>query len=94
MNEPRYLTDEEIEQSYENFTIRETKFYSKTSGFLDIVFPQRESVCDNFIIYENGKIAFDNWYPERVYFALCTHIRNSFPKQYFHSHKRKKRGVI
>ena len=32
-------------------------------------------ICDNYIKYQhNGKIAFENWYPETIYYALVAAI--------------------
>ena len=63
--ENRYLSDDDIEDSYSDYEIREFKHdKDKRIGFIDIVFPHRESIVDNYIVYDNGKIAFSNWYPE------------------------------
>lgn len=72
--EERYLSDEEIEDSYSDYQIRELKFDSDNTGFVDIVFPKGEDMVNNFIIYSDGKIAFDYWLPEKVYLEICNEI--------------------
>ncbi len=38
-----------------------------------------EEKSDSFIIYEHsGKIAFDNWYPEKIYYHLVKKILNEY----------------
>lgn len=86
-DEAQYLNDEEIEAGYNDFSIRQIKFYSDSSGFLDIVFPHGEDKVDNFIIYDNNHVAFDNWYPENVYFKLVKYIADN------HSNPKIKTGI-
>jgi len=78
-----YKSDEDIRKEFENFEVKELKFKeSGVSGYINIYFPNAgesvgggtSEVVDNFIIYDNGKIAFDNWYPEEVYLALVNYI--------------------
>ena len=73
------LTDKQISDSYKEYTIRELKFDNerKHTGFLDIEFLNRESIVSNFIIYDSGKIAFDDWFPDGVYLELVEKIKNS-----------------
>ena len=64
----------------------------KGSGYITITWPHAgehvgggvedgDTTTDSFIIYaHNGKIAFDNWYPEDVYLTLCDMIRYQRPK--------------
>src|SRR5690554_5053209 len=35
-----------------------------------------EEKSDSFIIYNDGKIAFDSWYPEKVYYHIVKSIIN------------------
>lgn len=37
-----------------------------------------EEKTDSFIIYHNGQIAFDSWYPAKVYNYLVKNIINEF----------------
>ena len=86
--EERYLSDSQIAAQYEGFKVTESsceklRFSDGFSGYLCIDFPNanhpdfNESVCDNWIQYGfNGKIAFDNWYPEEVYNKLCVIVSN------------------
>ena len=75
----RWATDEEIEDDYKEWIINEDEFEWKgsssnsSSGWIILSRPYDES-CDecetersyNFIIYDDGKIAFDNWYPSAL----------------------------
>lgn len=72
-----YLTDAEIAASYQPFVIEELNLQRR---FIVVVFPhddpeQERTVTDNFMIYDDGKIAFDNWYPEAVSKAMMEAIR-------------------
>jgi len=40
-----------------------------------------EEKSDSFIIYNNGQIAFDTWYPEKVYNHIVKNIINKFKDQ-------------
>lgn len=84
--EEKYKTDEEIEKEFKDYEIKSLEFRdSKDSGFIEIYFPEAgesvgggtEYVVDNFIIYDTGKIAFDNWYPENIYLELVDYIRKN-----------------
>lgn len=70
MNEPRYKLDSEIEAEYRDFDITDCQMYSGCTGGFQIEFPHRESIYENFIQYDNGQIAFDNWYPQEVVMRL------------------------
>lgn len=37
-----------------------------------------EEKSDSFIIYHNGQIAFESWYPEKVYNHIVKNIINNF----------------
>jgi hypothetical protein len=82
------LTDALIEAQYEGFKVVGFKYdhnrYSEGfSGVIEIEFPNATHEdfdnykCDNFIAYDDDckRIAFDNWYPEEVYYNLCMYIR-------------------
>ncbi len=80
--EERYMSDEDIENSYEGYKITEFNLNPKRensevrSGFLEIVFPNNEDKFDRWIMYsKDGKIAFDHWYPEKMYFELVDYIK-------------------
>lgn len=82
-----YKTDSDIEKEFENFTITSITFKNRDYGYIEIEFPNAEesvgggtdSVCDSFIIYDSGKIAFNNWYPDYVYNTLVNYIRSKRP---------------
>lgn len=73
-----YKSDEDIKKEFNDFTIQDIDFKSDSSGWITIEFPEAgehvgggtDEVVDKFIIYDNGKIAFENWYPDDVYHAL------------------------
>ena len=78
-----YLTDTEIAASYQPFLIEELNLQQ---CFIVVVFPhddpeQERTVTDNFVIYENGSIAFDNWYPETVSKAMIEAIREKIAER-------------
>ena len=84
LEEDKYKSDEDIEKEFDDFKITDiTVKPSGKSGSIDIEFPNaeehvaggNEEVSDSWIKYEhNGRIAFDNWYPEKVYKKLVEAI--------------------
>lgn len=87
MEEIRYMSDADIAAQYDNFEVTSLSIEkSEFGGYIGCVvieFPFANEidfdplVYDNFIIYDDEaeKIAFDNWYPDGVYFKLCDMIR-------------------
>ena len=82
----RYLSDRQILATYRDHKITETKMWSSKSGGMQIEFPHRESVWDNFIQYADGKIAFDQWYPDEVYMRLVETAQDMV-RQYKETHE-------
>jgi len=83
----KYKSDTDIEKEFNNMNVIKIKVKpSMKSGWIEIKFPNANEsvgggtdfVCDHWIKYEhNGKIAFENWYPEKVYFMLCSYINDA-----------------
>jgi len=83
-DDERFLTDEEIADDYAEWTINKKEFQwnkSMSSGWIILERPYDESCdecetekSDNFIIYDNGKIAFDNWYTDDLAKKMCQFI--------------------
>lgn len=72
MPQARYLSDAEISASYDDFEVTEVQLWdNRTSGGMQVELPHGESRWDNFIRYDDGRIAFEHWYPEPVYMALA-----------------------
>jgi len=91
--EERYLSDDEIEASYDDFEIVSFSVDSLSdrggaSGWISIEFPYdeendyAESKTDHWIKYDSGPtIAFDNWYPEKMNIQLKEYIEKGI-KEY------------
>lgn len=88
-----YLSDAQIAAQYDDFKVVGFKYdhnrYGEGfSGVIEIEFPKAthedfdDYKCDNFIAYDDEckRIAFDNWYPEEVYYNLCMYIRKQIIK--------------
>lgn len=84
--EEKLLSDVQICAQYSDFRINDIKIEERDNyfvGTIDLSFPNathedfNNECIDNFISYDkDGKeIAFDYWYPENVYLALCNAIR-------------------
>lgn len=71
----KFMSDTDIADTYRDFVITEAKLWDNRSGGMQIEFPHRESVWDNFIEYADGRIAFDNWYPDDVCMRLIEKAR-------------------
>lgn len=84
IKEDRYKSDDAIADEFKGMKIVKIDVNpSKSSGYIEIEFPEAgesvgggtDYVTDSWIKYDhNGKIAFDNWYPEDVYLALVDAI--------------------
>jgi len=80
----KYKSDKRIGHEFRNMKINEIKFTGNRSGFIDIYFPHggesvaggAKNVCDNFIIYYTGVVAFSYWYPNDIYWQLSMAVRN------------------
>jgi hypothetical protein len=53
----RVISDEEYDTTPDDF---EVEFSSDSSGYIEF----SDGSSDSFIIYDDGRIAFDGWYPE------------------------------
>ena len=82
-----YKTDKEIEQEFNNFKIIKITKHFNCSGWIEVSFPNGKEhvgggtnfISDNWIKYShNNKIAFNNWYPDYVYYALCDAINKKW----------------
>jgi len=80
-----YKSDKDITKEFDNFRIVSIEVRaSGQSGYIELEFPEAEDsvgggtnyVVDQWIQYDSKKIAFDNWYPDKVYFALVNAIKN------------------
>jgi len=85
-SEGRYTSDEDIASEFEGFKI--VKIEPKgLGGWINLEFPAggehvgggTDELTDHYIIYDDGKIAFDNWYPDEVYNELVAEIRKVHP---------------
>ena len=76
-DEDRYKSDAEIESGYDGMKVEEFHWYNEGhSGVIYITFAGgAEEKTDNFIIYDDGRIAFDNWYPEKIVDELTEYIK-------------------
>lgn len=74
-----YLSDTEIEARYKDFEIEELNV---TARYVVVFLPHNDpdlvqTITDNFMIYSDGAIAFDHWYPESVTAKLKEEICNA-----------------
>jgi len=78
-----YKSDDDIIKEFDGFKILSIEKNGSCSGYIDIDFPNGQEhvgggtnyVIDSWIKYpHNNKIAFNNWYPDKVYYALCNAI--------------------
>jgi len=67
-----WASDEAIENTYSDFHIES---FNREERSVEISFGDRETIVDHYIIYDDGRIAFDHWFPEFLYFELCRLIR-------------------
>ena len=79
------MSDAQIAAQYSDFKILALSVEEKDTyftGCVEIEFPNADNITfdgykwDNFIGYDKtgNRIAFDNWYPEEVYYNLCYQI--------------------
>jgi len=82
--EDRYKSDSDIEAEFEGMKITNIEVNpGGISGWIEIEFPEGEEhvgggtteVVDHWIKYpHNGKVALENWYPEKTYFEIVRQI--------------------
>jgi len=78
----KYKTDSDIEKEFDDCEIINLIFFSDSAGTIELKFPEGGEhvgggcveLCDNFTIYRSGKIAFTNWYPEKIYKKLSSAV--------------------
>lgn len=76
-----YKSDTEIASEFNGLEVVKIE-KGRDSGYITCEAPQAgdhvaggsDSFTDHYIMYDNGTIAFDNWYPESVYNALVRAI--------------------
>jgi len=71
----RYKSDEDIASEFSSMIIQEIQVKpSLSSGWIQLSFPKggehvgggTTEVIDHWIKYDNGTIAFENWYPTNI----------------------------
>jgi hypothetical protein len=81
--EDRYLTDDEIESSYDDVLITKImveKIFDDGGASGTIEFDDYSA--DNWIKYDSGpKIAFDKWYPEKKNIEIKAKIEKEIKKE-------------
>ena len=65
----RLISDEEYDTTGDEFEIIMTP--NSDNGTIEF----EDGTVDNFITYDDGRIAFDNWYPEEKYNSLVKAIK-------------------
>jgi hypothetical protein len=83
----KYLSDEEIESSYDDFIITEfgvDRIFDDggATGHIEIRCNDDLNIYDNWIKYDSGpRIAFDNWYPDKIVNKLKKYIEKGIKKE-------------
>ena len=81
----QYKSDADIASEFSNMQINNIEVgKSGSSGWIELSFPEggehvgggANEVTDNWIKYDNGKIAFNNWYPSEISSQLVQAIEN------------------
>jgi len=97
--EERYLSDDDIEEQFDDFTITNISVDNLSDdggagGWIDIEFPYEEDdyaesrsdappvIITHWIKYDSGpRIAFDNWYPEKMNIKLKAAIEKEIKEE-------------
>jgi len=88
----RYKSDEEISSEFDGMQIVEIQVGpSRSSGWIELSFPEAgehvgggaDELTDRWIKYDNGKIAFENWYPTEIYSQLVNAIERELENYNF-----------
>ena len=78
-----YLSDEDIDSQYNDFVVTNISQQSNSSGYITIEFPNAEhpdfdsEKTTGYIIYDDGTVAFDDWFPEHVYNELVQYVKSN-----------------
>ena len=77
-----FMSDEDINNQYSNFKILDISKEGNKSGYIEVEFPNADDsdydsyVNTGYIIYDDGTVAFDKWFPEEVYNDLVDAVKN------------------
>lgn len=95
-----YMSDEEIAKQYEGFEVKGIEKQGESSGWITIAFPNADGVdfdterTTGFIVYDNGKVAFDDWFPTKVYNKLSDIIKAYITDSMNESAEEKEKFVV
>lgn len=76
-----YMSDEDIHNQFSKFEVLDFSKEGEHSGYIELYFPNADevdydsSVITGYTIYEDGKVAFDNWFPDDVYNEVAEYVK-------------------
>lgn len=76
-----YMSDEDIHNQFSKFEVLDFSKEGEHSGYIELSFPNADevdydsSVITGYTIYEDGKVAFDNWFPNDVYNEVAEYVK-------------------
>ena len=76
-----FMSDEDIHNQFSKFEVLDFSKEGEHSGYIELSFPNADevdydsSVITGYTIYEDGKVAFDNWFPDDVYNELAEYVK-------------------
>ncbi len=76
-----FMSDEDIHNQFSKFEVLDFSKEGEHSGYIELYFPNADevdydsSVITGYTIYEDGKVAFDNWFPDDVYNEVAEYVK-------------------
>ena len=76
-----FMSDKDIHNQFSKFEVLDFSKEGEHSGYIELSFPNADevdydtSVITGYTIYEDGKVAFDNWFPDDVYNEVAEYVK-------------------
>lgn len=95
-----YMSDEDIHNQFSKFEVLDFSKEGEHSGYIELSFPNADevdydsSVITGYTIYEDGKVAFDNWFPDDVYNEVAEYVKQHHSEELDEGCGKKKKKAL
>lgn len=95
-----FMSDEDIHNQFSKFEVLDFSKEGEHSGYIELSFPNADevdydsSVITGYTIYEDGKVAFDNWFPDDVYNEVAEYVKQHHSEELDEGCGKKKKKAL
>lgn len=95
-----YMSDEDIHNQFSKFEVLDFSKEGEHSGYIELSFPNADevdydsNVITGYTIYEDGKVAFDNWFPDDVYNEVAEYVKQHHSEELDEGCGKKKKKAL